>query len=149
MSYILCRREIERKERLCRCLRWICIITCGKERSPKSGCGNRIAGRIFPDPELKKQYYSIEARSIICRLEEKRAGFRSQFRKSFTDTLIRQHDWMSRKQKDIALDILGIGVADTALVEAREEQNASWSLSLLIARTLRLLGESRKVRVAQ
>ena len=134
MSYILCRREIERKERLCRCLRWICIITCGKERSSKSGCGNRIAGRIFPDPELKKQYYSIEARSIICRLEEKRAGFRSQF----------------RKQKDIALDILGIGVADTALVEAREEQKRFLKSISVDRKDIEVARrEIRKARVAQ
>lgn len=61
--------------------------------------------RIFDDAELKRKYYAIEAEMIIAELAK--MNFRSEFRKSFSASVMAQKDWLSRKQKEIALSLLG------------------------------------------
>ena len=62
------------------------------------------AKRVFADPNLKANYYRIEAELLINRIATK--TFRAGFRKSFQETLIKQATWLSKRQKEIATDIL-------------------------------------------
>ena len=61
--------------------------------------------RIFSDDGCKRNYYRIEAEAIIASI--KTMNFRSAFRKSFQKSIVSQHDWLSHKQKDIAIELIG------------------------------------------
>lgn len=69
--------------------------------------------KMLADEQLRKEYYSIEAKVIIQAISNKR--FRSAFRKSFKETLIKQANWLSRKQKDIATELLVGGAYEDML----------------------------------
>ena len=92
-----------------------CIV-CGSpiwsEASRRRGYGGECAQaiqdakakRVFTDPDMKASYYKIEAELLIARIASK--NFKSGFRLSFQETLKKQATWMSKRQKEIATEIL-------------------------------------------
>jgi hypothetical protein len=62
------------------------------------------AKRVFTDPELKSAYYRIEAEMLINYISHR--NFRSDFRKSFQASVVKQATWLSKKQAEICRSIL-------------------------------------------
>ena len=92
-----------------------CIV-CGSpiwsEASRRRGYGGECAQamqdakakRVFADPDMKASYYKIEAELLIARIASK--NFKPGFRLSFQETLVKQATWLSKRQKEIASEIL-------------------------------------------
>lgn len=92
-----------------------CVV-CGSpiwsEASRRRGYGGECAQvmqdakakRVFTDPTLKASYYQIEAEMLINRIANK--TFKVGFRQSFQETVVKQATWLSKRQKEIATDIL-------------------------------------------
>lgn len=91
----------------------VCGSPITAQRSIERGYGDECARaimkakmrRIFSDDEYKRTYYRIEAEMLISEIGK--MNFRSAFRKSFQQSLVNQHDWLSHKQKDIAIELIG------------------------------------------
>lgn len=90
----------------------VCGSPIWSETSIRRGYGGECAmaikdakaKRVFVDPDLKAKYYQIEASMLIAYISEK--TFKSGFRKSFQESVMKQAIWLSKKQKDICKDIL-------------------------------------------
>lgn len=90
----------------------VCGSPIWSETSKRRGYGGECAAairdakakRVFADADLKKKYYQIEAELLIELM--KKQTFKSKFRQSFQETLAKQATWLSKRQKEIAYEIL-------------------------------------------
>lgn len=92
-----------------------CVV-CGSPiwsvESIRRGYGSECAAaiqeakvkRVFADQELKSSYYRIEAEMLIGYMSTR--NFRSEFRKSFQASVVKQATWLSKKQAEICRSIL-------------------------------------------